>query len=93
MTRAMSYHPPIFNDPSFTVDVMIGWILTVAGALLLLLTSIRFSYGIDGRAPKSPRRLPLRALVALGATMFVGGLLWQVFGYVAVGLLDWKSVP
>ena len=38
--RVPAYHPPIFNDPFFTVAVMLGWLVMVAGAGILLLTAI-----------------------------------------------------
>jgi hypothetical protein len=27
--RVPAYHPPIFNDPSFTVAAMLGWLVMV----------------------------------------------------------------
>jgi hypothetical protein len=46
--RVPAYHPRIFNDPSFTVAAMLGWLVMVAGAMILLLTGIRYARVLDG---------------------------------------------
>jgi len=86
--RVPVYHPPIFNDPYFTAAVMLGWIVMVAGAVILLLVAMFYASVLDngGRAER-PRAF--RVWSALGAIMFVGGLAWQIAGYVITGVLDW----
>ncbi|HMH78274.1 MAG TPA: hypothetical protein VK547_16685 [Candidatus Udaeobacter sp.] len=64
-------HPSIFNDPYFTVAVTLGWLVMVSGAVILLLTAIRYARVLDGTYPPSGPPA-FRALSALGATLFVG---------------------
>ena len=70
--RVPAYHPPIFDDPFFTVAVMLGWLVMVAGAVILLLTAIRYARVLDGTYPTGGPPA-FRALSALGARLFVGG--------------------
>ena len=88
--RVPAYHPPIFNDPYFTVAVMLGWLVMVAGAVILLLTAIRYAEVFGGTRPtRGPPAF--RALSALGGTLFVGGLFWQLIGYFMTGVVSWTE--
>ena len=82
-------HPPIFFDPVFTVSVMGGWILSLAGMVLLLLGSVWFS--LAGEWLQGPVRPPsaFRALIGLGWAFWLGGLLWQFIGYFTTGSVTW----
>ncbi|HEU4437848.1 MAG TPA: hypothetical protein VFT36_01285 [Methylomirabilota bacterium] len=82
-------HPTIFMDPVFTVSVMAGWILTLAGTALLLVGAVWFS--LAGEFRGGPARPPsaFRALVGLGFFCWAGGLLWQFIGYFTTGSLSW----
>jgi hypothetical protein len=83
-------HPPIFNDPYFTVAVTLGWLVMVAGATVLLLTAIRYARVLDGTySTGGPPAF--RALSALGTTLFVGGLIWQLIGYFMTGVVWWTE--
>ena len=83
-------HPPIFNDPYFTVAVTLGWLVMVAGAAFLLLTAIRYARVLDGTY-STGRPPAFRALSALGTTLFVGGLIWQLIGYFMTGVVWWTE--
>ena len=89
VARGPAYHPPIFNDPSFTVAVTLGWLVMVAGAVILLLTAIRYAKVLDGHLPGAPPAF--RALTALGVTMFAGGLIWQLVGYFVTAVVWWSQ--
>ncbi|HEY7204812.1 MAG TPA: hypothetical protein VIA61_10965 [Methylomirabilota bacterium] len=82
-------HPTIFFDPVFTMSVMAGWLLTVAGAVLLLLGAVWFSMAGEWR--QGPVRPPsaFRALIGVGLVFWLGGLLWQFIGYFTSGSLSW----
>jgi hypothetical protein len=81
-------HPTIFLDPQFTLGVMAGWILTLAGVGALLLAAIWFSVaGEWRRGTAAPAAF--RALVGLGVVFWLGGLLWQFVGYWKTGALSW----
>jgi hypothetical protein len=81
-------HPTIFLDPQFTLGVMAGWILTLAGVGALLLAAIWFSVaGEWRRGTTAPAAF--RALVGLGVVFWLGGLLWQFVGYWKTGALSW----
>jgi hypothetical protein len=80
-------HPTIFLDPVFTVSVMAGWILTVAGAVLLLLGSLWYSLAGEWRPARPPSAF--RALIGAGLVCWLGGLLWQFIGYFTTGSVTW----
>src|SRR5512134_323351 len=48
------HHPTIFFDPAFVVNVIAGWLLTVAGAGALLLAAI-WSVAADEWLPGEPK--------------------------------------
>ncbi|HZP38639.1 MAG TPA: hypothetical protein VFE48_19295 [Methylomirabilota bacterium] len=82
------YHPTIFFDPQFTLAVMVGWVLTLAGAALLLVASLWYSCAGEWRRGR-PAPGAFRGLVTLGTLAWAGGLLWQFVGYFASGSLSW----
>lgn len=82
------YHPTIFFDPQFTLGVMAGWILTLAGVGILLLSAIWYSAAGEWRRGTAPPSA-FRALVGLGVVFWLGGLLWQFCGYWGTGVLSW----
>jgi MFS superfamily sulfate permease-like transporter len=82
------YHPPIFFDPGFVVNVIAGWLLTAAGAVMLLLAGVWLSVAgewLDG----APKPAAFRGLSAIGLAVFLAGLLWQIVGYYRVGAVTW----
>jgi hypothetical protein len=83
-------HPPIFNDPYFTVAVTLGWLVMVSGAVILLLTAIRYARVLDGTHPTGGPPA-FRTLSALGVTLFVGGLIWQMVGHFVTGVVWWTE--
>jgi len=83
------YYPTIFLDPQFTVGVMAGWVLQAAGAGLLLLAAGWFSFAGEWRRAAAGPPAAFRAVVGLGAVMFLGGILWQFVGYWRTGVLSW----
>jgi predicted phage tail protein len=82
------YHPTIFFNPAFVVNVIAGWILTVLGALVLLVAAIWFMLAHEW-AHSPTRPTAWRALCTLGIAMFVGGCVWQFAGYFRVGGVTW----
>ena len=84
----MSLNPPIFFDPVFVRDVIIGFLILLAGAGLLLVAGAWWSYASDSRQV-SPPSSAWRGLCAVGWAMFLFGWLWQLFGYVRFGILNW----
>jgi len=74
------FHPTIFFDPTFVVNVIAGYLLTLGGAVLLLLAAI-WSVVARGGAETTPARAPWRALCFFGVAVFTAGLLWQLIGY------------
>lgn len=82
------YHPTIFLDPQFTLGVMAGWVLTLAGVGALLLAAVWYSYAGEWRRG-TPPPAAFRVLVGLGLVGWLGGLLWQFVGYWGTGTLSW----
>jgi hypothetical protein len=84
----LSPSPPIFFDPLFVWNVIVGWLLVVAGAGILLLAGAWWSYASDS-AQLDPPSPAWRALCVIGWGVFVLGWVWQVVGYVRFGVLTW----
>jgi hypothetical protein len=80
--------PPLFFDPAFVKDVIVGWLLVLAGAGLLLVAGAWWSWASDS-AQVSPRSSAWRGLCALGWAVFIFGWAWQLVGYVRFGVLHW----
>jgi len=83
-------HPPIFFDPVFVVSVIVGWLLTAGGAVLLLVAGIWGSVTEGAWLRGTPRPALWRALWMLGLAAFVGGWLWQIVGYYKTGALTFQ---
>jgi hypothetical protein len=83
------YHPTIFFDPQFTLAVMAGWVLTLAGVGALLLSAVWFSVAGEWRRGTAGPPLAFRALLGFGLVCWLGGLLWQFVGYWGTGTLSW----
>ena len=82
------YHPPIFFDPGFVANVIAGWLLTAAGAVLLLVAGVWLS--VSGEWLHGERKpAAFRGLCAVGLAVFLVGLLWQCVGYYRVGAVTW----
>ena len=82
-------YPPIFLDPVFTLGVMAGWIITVVGAVLLLVAAIWYSLAGEWRRGTAGPPSAFRALTGLGFVFWLGGILWQFIGYFTTGSLSW----
>jgi hypothetical protein len=82
------YHPTIFFDPQFTIGVMAGWLLQVAGVGALLLAGLWYSCAGEWRRG-TPAPTAFRALTRVGLLMFLAGILWQFVGYFGTGTLSW----
>lgn len=82
------YHPTIFFDPQFTLGVMAGWLLQVAGVAALLLAAVWYSCAGEWQRGTRPPAA-FRGLAVLGVVMFLGGILWQALGYWKTGVLSW----
>ena len=64
----------------FFVSISAGLLLTVAGAVLLLVAAVGFSRRPEPFAGDRPPSA-LRALSAAGFVIFLLGITWQVVGY------------
>jgi hypothetical protein len=82
------YHPTIFFNPQFVVNVIAGWTLTVLGAVLLLAAAVWFVAAGEW-AHGQPRPAAWRALCTLGFALFIAGWVWQLVGYYRVGAVGW----
>ncbi len=82
------YHPTIFFDPAFVVNVIAGWFLTVAGAVVLLVAAV-WSVAAGEWQHGEPKPAAFRALCGVGVAVFVAGWLWQLIGYYRVGAVTW----
>jgi hypothetical protein len=82
------YHPTIFFDPTFVINVIAGWVLTLVGALVLLLAAI-WSVVAGEWLRGEPRPAAWRGLCAVGVAFFIAGWVWQIVGYYRVGALTW----
>jgi hypothetical protein len=82
------HSPPIFFDPVFVRDVIVGWLLVLAGAALLFVAGAWWSYASDS-AQVNPKSAAWRGLCIVGWAVFLLGWVWQLVGYVRFGLLQW----
>jgi len=82
------YHPNIFFDPTFVANVITGFLVTLAGAVLLLVAAVWFMVAGEW-LPAGAKPTAWRALCALGLALFLGGWVWQIVGYYRVGLTVW----
>ena len=81
--------PNVLFDPVFMKAVAMGWGITVAGALVLLVCGIWWSAANKSRAiDQAP--VGWRPLALLGGALFVVGLVWQVIGYGTIGAATFR---
>jgi hypothetical protein len=64
----------------FFMSVSVGFVITVLGAALLLLTAIWFSRQRELFVGERPAFV-IRALSSVGFVMFFAGIAWQLAGY------------
>jgi hypothetical protein len=83
-------HPTIFFDPAFTTNVLAGFVVTVLGALILLVAGAWWSWSSDS-SQQSPQSGAWRALCVLGWAVFIAGWIWQIAGYINTGTIAWTS--
>lgn len=73
-------------DAAFMKDVATGWMITVLGALLLLLAACWWT---AANSPTGEERAPSvawRSLVTIGVGLFLFGWIWQLVGYGLIGV-------
>ena len=69
-------------SPTFAVNVIAGYLLTVLGAVLALAAAVWWTRAREwahGEAPPA-----FRALSALAVILFVAGIFWQLAGYLRI---------
>lgn len=75
-------------SPTFVVDVIAGYLLTVLGAVLALAAGVwwmlagEFAHG-------EPEPRAFRALSAAAFAIFTVGLFWQLIGYLRLDYAGW----
>lgn len=82
---------PVWPDESmmpFIKFVFPGWALAVLGALLLLVAAGYWTVKSDG-ARLHTKPAWWRAAVAAGTLAFILGAIWQLVGYVRIGVTTW----
>jgi phosphoglycerol transferase MdoB-like AlkP superfamily enzyme len=67
-------------SPTFALNVVAGYLLTVLGAVLALAAAVWWVRAQEW-AHGEPRPPAFRALSALAFVLFVAGLFWQLIGY------------
>ena len=85
----MGQGPAIFFDPQFVTNIIAGYLLTVMGALILLVAGAWWAWNQDS-SQQSPKSSLWHALCGLGWCVFIGGWVWQIIGYVRTGTISWK---
>jgi hypothetical protein len=82
--------PNVLFDVLFMKAVGSGWLVTVLGALLLLLAGIWYSQANRSRAvDRAPAGF--RGVVAVGFCLFLLGLVWQFVGYGVIGAASFPA--
>jgi hypothetical protein len=79
---------PLAYSPTFVVNVVAGYVLTVLGALLALAAGVWLVWAGGEWSHAEPPRA-FRALTAAAFTMFAVGIVWQLVGYLR---LDYTGV-
>ncbi len=75
----------VLFDSAVMTGVGAGWVLTVLGALVLLVCAVWWSAANRSRTiDQAPAGW--RPVVGLGVLLFVGGIAWQLVGYAAIGV-------
>jgi hypothetical protein len=82
--------PTIFFDPVFVENVIAGLLVTLVGGVLLLVAGVWWARTSDA-AQADPRSAAWRTLCAIGWLVFLGGILWQLLGYIRIGAVTWPG--
>jgi len=79
---------PLHVSDAFTRDITIGFLVSLIGAVLIMLVGVGWQY-FGGWAPRghSPFTLPAFCAVAVG--LFSVGLVWQLVGYLRLEYTSW----
>src|SRR5262249_20871743 len=77
---------------TFVANVITAFLVTLAGAVLLLVAAERFMVAGEW-LPAGAKPTAWRALCALGLALFLGGWVWQIVGYYRLGLTVWRHRP
>jgi len=73
---------------TFALNVVAGYLLTVLGAVLALAAAVWWMRAGEW-AHGEPQPPAFRALTALAFVLFVGGLFWQLAGYLRLNYTTW----
>jgi hypothetical protein len=68
---------------TFALGVMVGYLLTLLGAMLSLLAGVWWMLADEWRQ-RRPLPLGFRALVTTAFGLFVLGIFWQLIGYLTL---------
>jgi hypothetical protein len=71
---------------TFALNVIAGYLLTVLGAVLALTAAV---WSVAGSWPQGRPPLAFRALCTLAFAAFIGGILWQLVGYLHLEYRVW----
>ena len=71
---------PLAYSPAFIGNVVVGFVVTVIGAVLALVAAVWYMRAREW-AGNAPRPLAFRALSVAAVLLFVVGIAWQLKGY------------
>ena len=79
---------PLHVNDVFTRDITIGFLVSLIGAMLIVLVGVGWQY-FGGWAPRGHSPFTLPAFCAVGVGLFSVGLLWQLVGYLRLEYTRW----
>src|SRR5215467_5112124 len=75
---------PLHISEAFTRDVTVGFLVTIVGAVLIMIGAVCWQY-FGGWAPRGRSPFALSAFCAVAVGLFSAGLIWQLVGYLQLG--------
>jgi len=79
---------PLHISEAFTRDVTVGFLVTMVGAVLIMIVAVCWQY-FGGWAPRGRSPFALSAFCAVAVSLFSAGLVWQLVGYLRLEYTRW----